>query len=91
MEQNVNHLRQRSRLEESRILNALATAKNRAFRNSDVEDLRKLATELGSKYEITINAPEGMDANALSSLIISKIEDYENARERNMSSRSGKD
>lgn len=86
-----NHVKQMNRLEESRVLNALATAKNRAYRNSDVEDLRKLATELGSKYEITINAPEGMDANALSSLIISKIEDYEDARERNRSSRSGKD
>lgn len=85
------HIKNLSRLEEARVLNALATAKNRAYGNTDIGDLRALATELGSKYEITINAPEGMDVNALSSLIITKIEDYEDARKRNTSSRSGKD
>ena len=80
-----------TKIQEGKVLRELSSARLQAYGNKDLASLSALASKLQSQYAITINAPAGMDAEALSTLIIEKIEQYTERVKTERSSRSGKD
>lgn len=80
-----------SKIQESRVLRDLSAARLQAFGNKDLASLYALASKLQNQYSININAPAGMDVEALSTLIIEKIEQYTERINTERSARSGKD